>query len=719
MGKQSGKKKQSGGSNPNAKQNKVREHSSRAYDEDTSIFISMAQELKDEGNKLFQKRDYEGAMLKYEKAMKLLPRNHIDVSYLHSNMAACYMQMGLSEYPRAIHECNLALEVTPNYSKALLKRARCYETLNRLDLSLRDVTTVLTKEPNNLMAIEISDRVKMTMDQYGARTSDNIPVGMNEKAEKKKMNKVEERNETRETEAEEKNVGDENETQVIEEKVDHEIEKIKPENKDEAEEKKLDKKMQDDKVDSQEEKVEHRIEEIKTENKMEEETVDRIDEKKAEDKLVVEEKISSNSGKDPTRKVKLVFGEDIRWAQIPINCSILRLREIISDRYPSSKAVLIKYRDHEGDMVTITTNEELRWAEAAAEHGSVRLYIVGVNPEQDPFYKKVNEEEEVCELGMKQKKISENGKLKRNNQLFGRSSCINDWIIQFADLFKNYVGFDADAYLDMHEVGMKLYLEALEEAVTSEEAQDVFGMAAEKFQEMAALALFNWGNVHMSRARKRVYFTEDASREAVMAQIKNGYDWSQKEYSKAGEKYKEALVIKPDFYEAILALGQQQFEQAKLSWYYAISSNVDLETWPYTQVLQLYNNAEENMERGMLMWEEAEERRLSNLRNVRKDKTLLQKMKLDNMFRDITEEEAAEQAANMRSQINVLWGAMLYERSMMEFKLGLPVWHECLEVSVEKFELAGASETDIAVMIKNHCSNDNAMEGDDNKSFIY
>lgn len=763
MGKQSGKKKQSGGGksgDSNVKQNKVREHSSRAYDEDTSIFISMAQELKDEGNKLFQKRDYEGAMLKYEKAMKLLPRNHIDVSYLHSNMAACYMQMGLSEYPRAIHECNLALEVTPKYSKALLKRARCYEALNRLELALRDVTTVLMKEPNNLMAIEISDRVKTTMDQYGARTSD-IPVGMipmpdyiepsfasnqtkvvKEKRQKKKMNKIEERNEDnkdqtrgkekkalteiRETK-EEKNVGDENETRVIEEKLDHEIEKIKPENKleeetkaenkkeDEAEEKNIDKKKQDDKVDTQGEMVEHRIGEIKTENKIKEETADNIDEKNAEDKLVVEEKISSNSGKDPTRTVKLVFGEDIRWAQIPINCSILRLREIISDRYPSSKAVLIKYRDHEGDMVTITTDEELRWAEAAAEHGSVRLYIVGVNPEQDPFYKKVNVEEEVHELSMKQNKISENGNLRRNNELFGRSSCINDWIIQFADLFKNYVGFDADAYLDMHEVGMKLYLEALEEAVTSEEAQDVFGMAAEKFQEMAALALFNWGNVHMSRARKRVFFTEDASSEAVMAQIKSGYDWSQKEYSKAGEKYKEALVIKPDFYEAILALGQQQYEQAKLSWYYAIGTNVDLETWPYTEVLQLYNNAEESMERGMLMWEEAEEQRLSNLRNLRKEKTLLQRMKLDNMFRDITEEEASEQAANMRSQINVLWGAMLYERSMMEFKLGLPVWHECLEVSMEKFELAGASETDIAVMIKNHCSNDNAMEGD-NKS---
>jgi hypothetical protein len=47
----------------------------------------------------------------------------------------------------------------------------------------------------------------------------------------------------------------------------------------------------------------------------------------------------------------------------------------------------------------------------------------------------------------------------------------------------------------------------------------------------------------------------------------------------------------------------------------------------------------------------------------------------------------------------------------VEYKLELPTWEECLEVSVEKFELAGASPTDIAVMIKNHCSNSTALEG--------
>ncbi|KAL0358355.1 UNVERIFIED_CONTAM: protein PHOX1 [Sesamum angustifolium] len=213
MGKQSGKNKKSHGEKSgesNFRQAKVNENSARTYDKDTAVFILMSQELKDEGNRLFQKRDYEGAMLKYEKAIKLLPRNHIDVSYLRSNMAACHMQLGISEYPRAIHECNLALEVTPKYSKALLKRARCYEALNRLDLALRDVGTVLKIEPNNLMAIEIAERVKKTIERQGSRENE-IPMDLvplpeyleppplpqpkvpKEKARKKKSNNVEEK----------------------------------------------------------------------------------------------------------------------------------------------------------------------------------------------------------------------------------------------------------------------------------------------------------------------------------------------------------------------------------------------------------------------------------------------------------------------------------------------------------------------------------------------
>ncbi|GFS42627.1 octicosapeptide/Phox/Bem1p (PB1) domain-containing protein [Actinidia rufa] len=667
MGKPAGKKNKEVVSKPNnvnAKQSKGSDRTSKAFDEDTAVFINMSQELKEEGNKLFQKRDHEGAMLKYEKALKLLPRSHIDVAYLRSNMAACYMQMGLGEYPRAINECNLALEVAPKYSKALLKRARCYEALNRLDLAMRDVNHVLSIEPNNLTALEIADSVKKGLENKGLSFEDKeivLPLEyveppakplwktVKEKVKKKKSNKL-----------------------VISEG---------------------------------EKQVERKREEVVEEKNAEEKVVE---EKNAEEKVVVEEKRSVKEEKLVTTTVKLVFGDDIRWAQLPVNCDIGLVRDVVQDRFPSISGVLIKYRDQEGDLV-ITTTEELRLAEASSgQQGSLRFYIVEVSPDKDPLHEGRNSEQEVQKIN---NNALENGNVGKGSETEKGSSCIDDWIIQFARFFKNHVGFDSDSYLDLHELGMKLYSKAMEDTVTSEDAQELFDIAAEKFQEMAALAVFNWGNVHMSRARKRVTFTEDSSREIVLAQVKNAYEWAQKEYVKAGMRYEEALIIKPDFYEGLLALGQQQFEQAKLSWYYAIGREADLDTGLASEILELYNKAEDSMERGMQMWEEMEERRLNGLSKLDKYKTDLQRMGLDGLFKDVSADEAAEQAANMRSQIYILWGTLLYERSIVEYKLSLPTWEECLEVAVEKFELAGASPTDVAVMIKNHCSNDSAVEG--------
>ncbi|GAB4839026.1 hypothetical protein Ancab_028554 [Ancistrocladus abbreviatus] len=647
MGKLKGKKKKqvlerSGDSN--LKPNKIGDNSPRAYDKDTEVFIAASQELKEEGNKLFQRRDYEGAMLKYEKALKLLPRNHIDVAYLRTNMAACYMQMGISDYPRAIHECNLALEVSPKYSKALIKRARCYEGLNRLELAFRDVNTVLSIEPNNLTALEIAERLRQVMESKG--------IGVND-------NPVPEYTETPCPSPPSKEV------------------KEKPRKKKRS----------------------------KSEDK------GRVygEDKKPEDKVVVKEKFTNVKADEAKKSVKLVHGEDIRLAQLPLDCSLLQLREVVQDRFPTSKAVLVKYKDQEGDMITITNDEELKWAEASASpEGSVRLYIVEVDPEQDPFYEKLREADSCS----KSENLMGSGNAGEGKIKETRLLCIEEWIVQFAQLFKNYVGFGSDACLDLHELGVKLYSEAVEESVTSEEAQVLFDMAAEKFQEMTALALFNWGNVHMAQAKKRVSFTEDSSRESILAQVEAAYEWAQKEYAKAGQRYEEALKIKPDFYEGLLALGQQQFEQAKLAWYHAIANNVDLETWSFEEVLQLYNNAEDNIEKGMQMWEELLLKQHENeFSKTENGHAQLQKMGLDCLFEDISTEEAAEQADAMRCQINVLLGSILYERSIMEYKLQLPVWQECLEVAVEKFELAGASPTDIAVMIKNHCSNDSALEG--------
>ncbi|KAL5697819.1 hypothetical protein ACHQM5_028931 [Ranunculus cassubicifolius] len=619
--------------------------SPKKLDEDTAMFIKMAQELKDEGNQFFQKRDHEGAMMKYEKAIKLLPKSHIDVAYLRSNMAACYMQMGLSEYPSAINECNKALEDHPKYSKALLKRAKCYEALNRLDLAYKDVDLVLNIEPNNLTALEIKERVRSALEKKGIKIDDNgftlapeyieIPCmtapikTTKEKTRRRKSSKV-------------------------------------------AEEKKVEDKLV----------VEESKGNVFTE----------------ENPKKVEINVDSTKEEEATRAVKFVLGEDIRWAQLPVHCSMQRLTETVQNRFSSLKGFLVKYKDREGDLVTITSTEDLKWAESSTEpQGSLKLYVV----EEDLLLEGVKREDKARRI---------NGNAGKSKNVENGSSYIDDWIIQFARVFKNHVGFNSDAYLDLHESGMKLYSDAMEDTVTCEDAQDLFDTAGEKFQEMAALALFNWGNVHMSKARKKVFLTEDASREAILSQVKIAYEWAQKEFMKAGLRYEEALKIKPDFYEAYLALGQQQFEQARLSWYYAVANEFDLDTFPSTEVLQLFNNAEENMEKGMQMWEEMEGRQ-NGLSTPDKVSTQMQKMGFDGLSKDITAGEASEQAANMRSQVNLLWGTILYERSLVEFKIGLPSWEECAEVAVEKFELAGATPTDIAVMIKNHSANQTVAEG--------
>jgi hypothetical protein len=450
------------------------------------------------------------------------------------------------------------------------------------------------------------------------------------------------------------------------------------------------------------------------------------------------------------RPLKLVYDHDIRLGQVSEKCSFRMLREFVAKRFPSSKAVLIKYKDVDGDLITITSTEELRLAESfvvkvgheVLESGKegdnklpmLRLHIVEVSPEQEPS---LPSEEEMMEERLLVKgedsvlhtsavvtdaevaKEDVKNRASEQSTETGKKDCghaeckeaeINDWLLQFAELFRNQIGIDADGHLDLHELGMELCSEALEETVTSEEAQVLFEMATAKIQEVTALALFNWGNVHMCAARKRIPLDESAPREVMTSQLRIAYDWVRERYALAGHKYEEALRIKPDFYEGLLALGQQHFETAKLHWSFALADKTDLSAWDSSETFNLFDSAELNMRAATEMWEKVEERRISELKEPGasgKDEVLKKKRKqhsADSQLQ-LTPEEAAEQAAVMRQQIHLFWGNMLFERSQVEFKISIGDWKKNLDASVERFKLAGASESDISTVLKNHFSN--------------
>ncbi|CAI0393796.1 unnamed protein product [Linum tenue] len=777
MGKSGGKKKKGSGAGSGGVSNSITAtgngvvghgNGGGGIELDSSILLKKAHELKEEGNKRFQNKDYVGALEQYESALRLTPKSHPERAVFHSNRAACLMQMKPIDYDSVIAECSMAIQVQPRFIRALLRRARAFEAVGKFEMAMQDVQVLLDADSNHRDALEIARRLRTELGQrqeaqqdlhsrpspaaLGASAVRGAPIaGLGPCLPARPMSK--------------KGL-----TAPV-------APSVSPGNK------------------SEKQQV---TAAAVTENGQESKT-------QQQPKLVLNPstgsaKVTADSGKDSRaqqpslssssrsmlsraqgsevavrwRPVKLVYDHDIRLVQMPVNCSFKALREIVSNRLPFSKSVLIKYKDNDGDLITVTSTSELKSAESAADSlltkngdpemvhsvGMLRLHIVEVSPEQEPSLPEEEEklvesegnkgDEIITHSSLSEESVLEapDSEMDNNNEKeapkekagiaedpeSSKEIEMDDWLFDFAQLFRTHVGIDPDAHVDLHEFGMELCTEALEETVTSEEAQSLFDKAAQKFQEVAALAFFNWGNVHMCAARKRIPLDESSAGEDVVAtQLQTAYDWVKEKYCSARQKYEEALVIKPDFYEGLLALGQQQFEMAKLHWSFALAKKMDLSGWDSMETLELFDSAEQKMKAATEMWEKMEEQRAKELKDPtssKKEEWLRKKKKHGSNTAEgeavvvngggghgeLTPEEAAEQAAVMRSQIHLFWGNMLFERSQVECKLGTGDWRKNLDAAVERFRLAGASEADIAMVLKNHYSNEGPKEGEEKKA---
>ncbi|KAL2495446.1 Octicosapeptide/Phox/Bem1p domain-containing protein [Forsythia ovata] len=751
MGKSGGRKKKSG-VNQNQSSGGDKDPAPTVNDGvelDSSIFLKRAHEHKEEGNRRFQAKDYVGALQQYDNALKLTPKMHPDRAVFHSNRAACLMQMKPIDYETVISECTMALQVQPRFVRALLRRARAFEAIGKYEMAMQDVQALLITDPNHQDVLEIAGRLRMALGPrqeaqqdlqsrpspaaLGASAVRGAPIaGLGPCLPARPVPKKPASSAVGPT------VSANNKSEKL-----YPIPHIEngPETKTQMPKVVLKPSNCASKPNTNANKDNQKEQSISTSMSL---------------------PIRGQSAEAVTRwrPLKLVYDHDIRLAQMPVNCSLRVLRDVVSNRFPMSKSVLIKYKDNDGDLVTITCTAELRMAESSVDNlfpkdsdtgkgdsiGMLRLHVVEVSPEQEPHLLEEDEEkplesdgtkgdESVSQSSLgdsvldavdsvtdKTEKIASKEKSGTSEDPECKEVEMDDWLFEFAQLFRSHLGIDSDAHIDLHEVGMELCSAALEETVTSEEAQNLLDKAALKFQEVAALAFFNWGNVHMCAARKQIPIDEKASKTLMATQLQTAYDWVREKYSLAREKYEKALLTKPDFYEGLLALGQQQFEMAKLNWSFVLAKKEDLSKWDPTETIKLFDSAEEKMKAATEMWEKLEEQRSNELKDPgasKKDELLKRKKKLGNGAEsdlgEVSAEEAAEQAAAMRSQIHLFWGNMLFEKSQLESKLRLPGWKENLDSAVERFKLAGASEADILAVLKNHCSNEQAAEGHKNE----
>lgn len=162
MGKSGGRKKKGAG-NKEAVGEANGANGNGVLDLDSAVFLKRAHELKEEGNKRFQAKDFVGALEQYDKAVKLIPKTHPDRAVFHSDRAACLMQMKPIDYESVISECTLALQVQPGFVRALLRRARAYEAMGKYDMAMADVQALLSSDPNHGDALEIARRLRTAL----------------------------------------------------------------------------------------------------------------------------------------------------------------------------------------------------------------------------------------------------------------------------------------------------------------------------------------------------------------------------------------------------------------------------------------------------------------------------------------------------------------------------------------------------------------------------
>uniref|UniRef100_A0A8D9BK60 Mitochondrial import receptor subunit TOM70 n=1 Tax=Cacopsylla melanoneura TaxID=428564 RepID=A0A8D9BK60_9HEMI len=97
------------------------------------------EDLKSKGNDFFKQKKFKEAIDFYTKGILLCPANEKKtLSALYQNRAAAHENLG--NYDSVLEDTNSALEIVPNYVKAIARRAKAYEQKGQLDLALQDVT---------------------------------------------------------------------------------------------------------------------------------------------------------------------------------------------------------------------------------------------------------------------------------------------------------------------------------------------------------------------------------------------------------------------------------------------------------------------------------------------------------------------------------------------------------------------------------------------------
>jgi len=113
--------------------------------------LNGAERMKEEGNVLFKKGQFEAALQKYSSALDLVddPEGPLALA-VRNNRAACAHQ--ISDHHAVVRDCSFVLQRDPGNFKALVRRMLALEPLERYEAALVDAQAVLRLDPRHDVA---------------------------------------------------------------------------------------------------------------------------------------------------------------------------------------------------------------------------------------------------------------------------------------------------------------------------------------------------------------------------------------------------------------------------------------------------------------------------------------------------------------------------------------------------------------------------------------
>lgn len=393
-------------------------------------------------------------------------------------------------------------------------------------------------------------------------------------------------------------------------------------------------------------------------------------------------------------------GKDSAEVKVPISVTYTDLVNHAKKSFSleDDKNIILKWLDLEDEVLTLTSRADLRFA--LTTFANAEDYKKSQENKKDG----ANSELPVIELRVFDSEgvVSETKENVQPEELATEDEPaedvieIDEWLLSFAALFRRTLGDAAPPKgpLDLREIGLEKCCETLEKAVGSPEAKTLLGAAADKFQEAATAAMFNWGNVHVCAARKIIEVAaekrraerdgenkneENENEDDDYADIKKDLPELDAEFDKAIALFQKALNIKGDFFEASIAWGQQAFERAKI----------------YSNIAKSESDKKEKQK------VEKEADKMFDLALQKFDESM--KM-LSPEQRDVVLVEGSEETSGVKAQILVLWGNVLYERSSVKFLRNDKSWKKDTQSAVAKFNEAACAKGDIVRALQNHIS---------------